>query len=94
MNAINLITFWPAQKPRNQRGDRNGSSYYKVFPAKAGEAIEGSFKSRSGGGNTALGGDLMVVVAAYIVFNRQGEFSIAKTAAVNSSRDIGESNSS
>jgi hypothetical protein len=92
-NNQTLLTYWPAEKPKEQNEEWEQKSYYTVQPAQKDEKLEGDFKTISGGGNTALGGEVMVVSAANIVFGMQGKFSIARTAGVSSGRDFWENNS-
>jgi hypothetical protein len=84
LNGTQIITYWPTEKPRDQNGIWEKKSYYNTLPAKQGELLEGSFKTLTGGGNTALGGDVMVVASANITFNQQGKFTLAKAAGVSS----------
>lgn len=51
------------------------SSWYWTRPAKDAEKISGSFKTISGGGNTAMGGSVMVVSSANISLNDKGQFT-------------------
>ncbi len=90
MDADKLIVYWPLEKPTYQNSTWKKSSYKNVLPAKKGEILEGNFKTLTGGGNTALGGDVLVVAAANITFNKEGKFTLAKTAGVSSGRDIWE----
>jgi hypothetical protein len=87
-NGTQIITYWPTEKPRDQNGIWEKKSYYNTLPAKQGELLEGSFKTLTGGGNTALGGDVLVVASANITFNQQGKFTLAKSAGVSSGSDI------
>lgn len=93
-NGTTIITYWAAEMPKYQNKSWEQKSFYNVMPAKKGEILEGNFKTISGGGNTALGGDVMVVLAANIAFNKDGRFTLAKIAGVTSQRDIWETNSS
>lgn len=90
MNGSAISVYFPGDRPIDQHQTWEKKSYYNIRPAAKGEVLNGSFKSTAGGGNTALGGDVMVVVASTIAFNPQGKFSIAKTAGVSSSRDVWE----
>ena len=94
MNGGVLTTYWAAEKPRNQNESWEKSTYYIVPGAKKGERLEGIFKTLSGGGNTALGGEVMVVAAANITFATDGKFTLASVAGVSSGRDIWENTNS
>jgi hypothetical protein len=94
MSGTALVIHWPLEKPKYQNSTWEKSSYKSILPAKKGEAIEGSFKTLTGGGNTALGGDVLVVAAATITFSNDGKFTLAKVAGVSSGRDIWENTNS
>lgn len=94
MSNDKLILYWPLEKPKYQNSTWEKSSYKNVLPAKKNETLEGSFKTLTGGGNTALGGDVLVVAAANIAFNQQGKFTLAKTAGVSSGSDVWENTNS
>jgi hypothetical protein len=94
MSGTTLSVYWPLEKPKYQNTTWEKSSYKNILPAKKGEALEGSFKTLTGGGNTALGGDVLVVAAATITFSNDGKFTLAKVAGVSSGRDIWESTNS
>jgi hypothetical protein len=93
-NGTTIITYWPTEKPRDQNGTWEKKSYYNTLPAKQGEHLEGSFKTLTGGGNTALGGDVLVVASANITFNQQGKFTLAKSAGVSSGSETWENSNS
>jgi hypothetical protein len=94
INGTQIITYWPTEKPRDQNETWEKKSYYNTLPAKQGELLEGSYKTLTGGGNTALGGDVMVVASANITFNKQGKFTLAKSAGVSSSVSVWENTNS
>jgi hypothetical protein len=94
MSSDKLIIYWPLEKPKYQNSTWEKSSYKNVLPAKKGETLQGSFKTLAGGGNTALGGDVLVVAAANITFNQEGKFTMAKTAGVSSGSDVWENTNS
>ena len=59
-------------------GDKTPSEIkasFKVKPAPAGQKLAGEYSSIGGGGNTALGGDVMVAYSDTYVFDRNGRFS-------------------
>jgi hypothetical protein len=94
MSGTTLTIYWPLEKPKYQNSTWEKSSYYNIVPAKKNETLEGSFKTLTGGGNTALGGDVLVVAAATITFSNDGKFTLAKVAGVSSGRDIWENTNS
>jgi hypothetical protein len=57
-----------------------GSTFYKTFPASAGDHLNGKYMSIGGGGNTALGGTAMVVVAKTYLFSADGSFQLASSS--------------
>ena len=59
-------------------GDKSSSDIkasFKVKPASAGQKLAGEYTSIGGGGNTALGGSVMVAYSDTYVFDRNGRFS-------------------
>ncbi len=54
--------------------DLSGSTFYKTFPASAGETLSGAYRSVGGGGNTAFGGSTMIVDASNLNFFPDGRF--------------------
>jgi hypothetical protein len=93
MNGSQLVVYWPEEKPKYQNSTWEKSSYKNVQPAKKGELLQGSFKSISGGGNTAMGGDLMIVMASNISFNSNGQFTLAKVTGSSDNNWTTSSNS-
>lgn len=59
-------------------------------PAKDEEKVNGSFKTISGGGNTALGGGAMIVSAANLTLNDKGQFTYAHTGGGSNSDSNGD----
>ncbi len=55
------------------------STFYRTFAASPGETLSGTYRSVGGGGNTSLGGDVMVVDARSITFDSAGRFESAST---------------
>jgi hypothetical protein len=80
-----LRITWNAKPDKYKRDEWKRDSYKNVSPAKKGEIISGSFKTISGGGNTALGGDVMIVSSNTITFNAQGQFTLAKVSGGSTS---------
>ena len=59
-------------------GDKTASEIkasFKVKPASAGQKLAGSYETIGGGGNTALGGDVMVAYSNSYTFAPNGRFS-------------------
>ncbi len=80
-----LKITWNAKPAKYKFSEWKKDSYKNVSPAKKGETISGSFKTMSGGGNTALGGDVMIVSSNTITFNDQGQFTLAKVSGGSTS---------
>jgi hypothetical protein len=80
-----LKITWEAKPAKNKYSEWKKDSYQAAAIAKKGETISGSFKTMSGGGNTALGGDVMIVVSNTITFNDQGQFTLAKVSGGSTS---------
>ena len=59
--------------------------YNRVFAAKAGQKLNGSFSSLGGGGNTALGGDVMIAVSNSYRFFPNGRFTTDRAASGSTS---------
>jgi hypothetical protein len=58
---------------------------YKTKPARPGQTITRAYESLSGGGNTAMGGDVMVYASGRYAFARDGSFSTQKSGGGMSS---------
>jgi hypothetical protein len=75
-----LQVSWPSERrPADRSSFWKATSYKEVSPARQGETLTGQFKTISGTGNTALGGDAMVVASANITFASNGQFTLAKS---------------
>jgi hypothetical protein len=86
MAGSNLVTNWPAEKKIQDREmEWKSSSFKKVVGATRNQQLLGSYKSISGTGNTALGGNTMVAAVNNISFNSSGQFTLAKAAGVSGS---------
>lgn len=66
-------------------------SFFKAYPAEAGErTIARSYRRMSGGGNTAMGGDVMVAVSSRYDFRSDGTYGRGgATGATNSGATTG-----
>jgi hypothetical protein len=80
-----LKITWNAKPAKDKFSEWKKDSYKNVSPAKKGETLSGSFKTISGGGNTAMGGDVMIVISDTITFNSQGQFTLAKVSGGSTS---------
>jgi hypothetical protein len=80
-----LKITWNAKPAKDRFSEWKKDSYKNVSPAKKGETISGSFKTISGGGNTAMGGDVMIVMSNTITFNSRGQFTLAKVSGGSTS---------
>jgi hypothetical protein len=69
-----------ARWQNGKTSDLSGSTFYKTFPANAGDTLSGKYSSIGGGGNTALGGTAMIVVAKSYVFSPDGRFQVASSS--------------
>lgn len=69
------------------------SNWFWTRPAVNGEKMAGSYGTISGGGNTAYGGNVMVVSAANLTFNKSGQFTMLSTGGVSNSGDYGMASS-
>lgn len=68
-------------------------SYHKALPAGNNELLAGSYSSISGGGNTALGGDVMIVNSKNLAFNGS-KFTYESTSGGTSTSVTSYSNKS
>ncbi|WP_244473672.1 hypothetical protein [Methylobacterium sp. Leaf112] len=68
-----------------------GGSFFKAYPADAGErAIARTYRRLSGGGNSAMGGDVMISVASRYAFRADGTYGRGgAVGAVNSGATSG-----
>jgi hypothetical protein len=80
-----LRITWNAKPDKYKREEWKRDSYKNVAIAKKGETLSGKFKTFSGGGNTALGGDVMIVKSDTITFNSQGQFTLATVSGGSTS---------
>ncbi len=69
--------------------DLQQGQFYKAFPASAGK-LSPKYNRMSGGGNTAVGGDVMIAVQSKIAFSPDGRFAQgADVGALNSGNMTG-----
>jgi len=92
-NGTSIDVSWPTEKAERYNTTWEKKSLYNILPATKAEMLNGSFSSISGGGNTALGGDVMVMAASNISFNKEGKFTLEKVVGVSSSRSVWENTS-
>ncbi|GEL41322.1 hypothetical protein MEX01_19130 [Methylorubrum extorquens] len=65
-------------------------SFFRAFPAAAGESVARSYRRLSGGGNTALGGDVTIAVQSRYDFKADGRYERSgSVGAVNSGASTG-----
>lgn len=83
-----MVINWPAKKDKSDTWEKN---WFWARPATNGEKIQGGYKTISGGGNTALGGNVMVVSASNITFNKSGQFTLMSTSGGSNNGDFGVS---
>ena len=79
LDGKTLVVTLP-QKNGAPKTDKWTKNWFWAKAATTGEKIKGSYKTIGGGGNTALGGNAMIVVATNISFNEKGQFTLEKTA--------------
>jgi hypothetical protein len=69
--------------------DLQQGQFYKAFPASAGK-LSSKYERMSGGGNSAVGGDVMIAVQNQIAFSPDGRFAQgADVGALNSGNMTG-----
>jgi hypothetical protein len=56
------------------------SQWFWAKPPVANEKIKGAYMTIGGGGNTAMGGNTMIVISNNITFNDKGQFVMKKTS--------------
>lgn len=84
-----IVINWPSrEKNRSETWEDN---WFWARPATNGEKITGSYNTISGGGNTALGGNVMVVSAKDITLNKNGQFTMTSMGGGSNSGDMGVS---
>ncbi|KQQ14822.1 hypothetical protein ASF53_08235 [Methylobacterium sp. Leaf123] len=65
-------------------------SFFRAFPAAAGESVARSYRRLSGGGNSAMGGDVTIAVESRYDFKADGRYGRGgSVGAVNSGASIG-----
>jgi hypothetical protein len=68
------------------------SNWFFAKPPVVNEKIKGAFMTIGGGGNTAMGGNTMIVISNTINFNDKGQFTMKKTAGgTNTDFDVSTS---
>ncbi len=87
-----MVINWPnKEKDKTDTWEKN---WFWAKPATNGEKIQGGYKTISGGGNTALGGNIMIVSSTNITFNKNGQFTMVGVSGGSNSGDFGVSSSS
>jgi hypothetical protein len=49
-------------------------SFFKAFPSEAGGMLQGEYKRVSGGGNSAMGGEVSIMTSTNLTFTAAGQF--------------------
>ena len=88
-----IVISWPNKEKEKDKTDTWEKNWFWAKPAANGEKIQGSYKTISGGGNTAFGGNVMIVSASNITFNKNGQFTMVSTSGGSNSGDFGVSSS-
>lgn len=86
-----IVISWPNKEKEKDRSETWEKQWFWARPAMPGEKIKGTYKTISGGGNTAMGGNVMIVSATDLTFNEQGQFTKASVAGGSNSGDFGVS---
>jgi hypothetical protein len=86
-----IYLTWPNEEKSRDRLDTLTKNWFWTRPATNSEKLVGSYKTISGGGNTAFGGNVMIVSAANLTFNNGGQFTMETTAGGSNSGDFGVS---
>ena len=79
-----LVVTFP-QEDGSKKTKKWTKNWFWTKAATPNEKIKGSYETIGGGGNTALGGNAMIMVASNISFNNKGQFTLEKTAGGSNS---------
>jgi hypothetical protein len=88
-----IVIYWPAKENEKLRNETWDKGWFWAKPATHGEKMAGSWSTISGGGNTAYGGNVMIVSSKNFTFNKEGQFTMLSTAGGSNSGDFGVSSS-
>ncbi|WP_276485338.1 hypothetical protein [Paraflavitalea pollutisoli] len=88
-----IVTAWPNKEREKDKAETWEKQWFWARPAAPNEKIKGSYKTISGGGNTAMGGNVMIISATDLTFNEQGQFTKASVGGGSNSGDFGVSSS-
>ncbi len=80
-----ISIVWEARTGKNRTGEWKKDTYKKVAAANKNEILTGTFRTISGSGNTALGGDVMITSTSTLTFNHNGQFTYAKVSGASDS---------
>jgi hypothetical protein len=86
-----IVINWPAEEKEKDRSQTWEKNWFWARPATTGEKIAGSYGTISGGGNTAFGGNVMVVSSTQLMLNKDGQFTMASVGGGSNSGDAGVS---
>ncbi|CAO4152023.1 hypothetical protein GPNCGGLF_LOCUS3796 [Methylorubrum aminovorans] len=82
-----LLTDWRGNANSYKLGD---GSFFRAFPAVADERVTRSYRRLSGGGNSAMGGDVTVAVESRYDFKADGRYGRGgSVGAINSGASTG-----
>lgn len=82
-----VLTDWRGNANDYKLGD---GSFFRAFPAEAGERVTRSYRRLSGGGNSAMGGDVAVAVESRYDFKADGRYGRGgSVGAINSGASTG-----
>ncbi|MDP4022880.1 hypothetical protein Q8W71_09625 [Methylobacterium sp. NEAU 140] len=77
-------------KGRSDDHKLQDGQFFRAFPAPAGDAFTQSYRRLSGGGNTAMGGDVMIAVSSRYDFRADGTYGRGgSVGATNSGASTG-----
>jgi hypothetical protein len=79
-----LSVSWPARS----KTERWEKGWFWARPAAGNEKIEGAFVTISGGGSSAMGGNVMTVSSKNILFNTTGRFALTGVG-ISNNNEIG-----
>lgn len=74
-------------KGRSHDHEMQQGSLFKAFPAEAGGPLNLKYKRVSGGGNSALGGEISILVESRMTFTADGRFGSGSDVAMTGSGD-------
>jgi hypothetical protein len=85
-----VLNFPGMQQPRRVKPNK----FYTAIPARAGESLTGKYRTVSGGGNSALGGNFSVISTGEYTFYADGRFERGSSTGVGGSGVAGRATGS